>query len=159
MNHRSDWTDSINFIYVFRFLNVDLVYLHGTFYVSIIIVQVRSGGVYKYDSFMSVLIISLLLCNSDLRFFVFAAYCVVWHTTYWRTFCIFSDFCITLIQRSDYMVIIIVRVRSGDIPIQFIYLTVMLQFRFEILSLRLELYDFTDNRLMNFMYIFRFFLY
>ena len=59
MNHRSDWTDSINFIYVFRFLNVDLVYLHGTFYVSIIIVQVLSGGVYKYDSIMSVLIISL----------------------------------------------------------------------------------------------------
>ena len=51
----------MNFIYVFRFcfINVDIVYIHGTFYVSVIIVLVRSGGVYKYDSFMSVLIVSL----------------------------------------------------------------------------------------------------
>ena len=51
----------MNFIYVFRFcfINVDTVYIHGTFNVSVIIVIVRSGGVYKYGSLMSVLIISL----------------------------------------------------------------------------------------------------
>ena len=43
----------------FCFINVDIVYIHGLFNVSVIIVLVRSGGVYKYDSFMSVLIVSL----------------------------------------------------------------------------------------------------
>ena len=48
----------MNFIYVFRFcfINVDIVYIHGAFYVSVIIVLVRPGGVYKYDSSMIILL-------------------------------------------------------------------------------------------------------
>jgi len=56
---RLDRQHELYIFFRFCFINVDIVYIHGTFYMSVIIVLVRSGGVYKYDSFMSVLIISL----------------------------------------------------------------------------------------------------
>lgn len=58
MNYRCDWADYMNFIYVFRicFINVDIVYIHGKFYVNAIIELVRPGVVYQYDSSMIVLL-------------------------------------------------------------------------------------------------------
>lgn len=46
----------MNFIYVFRIclINVDIVYIHGKFYVNAIIELVRPGVVYQYDSSMIV---------------------------------------------------------------------------------------------------------
>jgi hypothetical protein len=125
----------MKFVYIFQIviIDIDILDMHDAYYMSVMIVRVRSGQEAFANTINSWLYCWIVRLQFNNYGFVFAVNCVLWQTTYWGTW--FWFYQISCFIYTQYMCIIIGRI-SFD------------------LDMRSIPCDLTDNKSMNFMFIF-----
>ena len=146
-------------IHCIYYIIFDVIFIHDTDYMCAIIARVRSEQ--EEYTFVPRWFIYLTL-----RLYYYGLHFVlVWKTTYWWTLGIFSDFCLQCWYFKYIWYILYVcynctrSIRTGGVYkcVSWVYcviIDIILQFRLEILSLRLLLCDIKDNISIDELYVY-----